>query len=207
MATSENIVAPIQANLRLCFDEAMKVRPGCARGARALETRWLSTTVADTRFARPLDVDLILRLAREREILVMIEEGSMGGFANAVLHTLLVNDALDRGLKLRVMALPDAFTGQDKPDRIYARAGLNAAGIVAAASEALDKSAPARFALRQCGKLSEGAWTTANKGEPIIPLASRTAHRLRSSRGPAASSVRRSPRRCEGTAGTESSPS
>jgi len=72
----------------------------------------------------------------------------VGGFANAVLQTVLVHVALDRELKVRVMSLPDAFTGQDKPEGIYAKAGLDAAEIVAAAFEALDKSAPARLALR-----------------------------------------------------------
>ncbi len=116
--------------------------------AKNLEARGLSTTVADARFAKPLDVDLILRLAREHEVLITIEEGAMGGFGSAVLQTLLVHDALDRGLKVRVMSLPDAFIDQDKPERMYAKAGLDAAGIVAAAFEALNKQAPARLARR-----------------------------------------------------------
>jgi 1-deoxy-D-xylulose-5-phosphate synthase len=107
--------------------------------------------------ARPLDVDLILALAREREILVTIAKGSMGVFASAVLQTLLAPDALDRGLKVRVMSSPDAFAGQDKPERIDAKAGIDAAAIVVAAFEAFDASAPARRALRECGNLPEDA--------------------------------------------------
>ena len=74
--------------------------------------------------------------------------GSAGGFGGAVVQTLLVNNALDHGLKVRVMTLPDAFIDQDKPERAYAKAGRDAAGIVAAAFEALNKRGPARLARR-----------------------------------------------------------
>ncbi len=118
------------------------------KAASDLETRGLSTTVADARFAKPLDVDLILRLAREHEVLITIEEGAAGGFGSAVVQTLLVHGALDHGLRVRVMTLPDVFLDHDQPEKMYANAGLDAAGIVATAFKALDKPVPARAAAR-----------------------------------------------------------
>ncbi len=118
------------------------------KAAKDLETRGLSTTVADARFAKPLDVDLIRRLAREHEVLITIEEGSAGGFGSAVVQTLLVQGAFDHGLRVRVMTLPDVFLDQDQPEKMYAKAGLDAAGIVVAALEALEKPGPARVAGR-----------------------------------------------------------
>jgi 1-deoxy-D-xylulose-5-phosphate synthase len=116
------------------------------KAASELETRGLSTTVADARFAKPLDLDLVLRLAREHEILITIEEGAVGGFGSFVLQALVNDGAFDDGLKVRVMTLPDFFIEHDKPEAMYARAGLDAAGIVATAFEALGKSARARLA-------------------------------------------------------------
>jgi 1-deoxy-D-xylulose-5-phosphate synthase len=107
------------------------------RAADLLAARGFSTTVADARFAKPLDVDLILRLAREHEALVTVEEGAMGGFGSFVLQALAEHGALDRGLKVRVLTLPDIFQDQDKPDAMYAEAGLDADGIVRAALAAL----------------------------------------------------------------------
>ena len=107
------------------------------RAADLLAARGLSTTVADARFAKPLDVDLILRLAREHEALITVEEGAMGGFGSFVLQTLAQHGALDRGLKLRVLTLPDIFQDQDKPEVMYAEAGLDADGIVRSALSAL----------------------------------------------------------------------
>ncbi len=118
------------------------------KAADDLETRGLSTTVADARFAKPLDVDLILRLAREHEVLITIEEGAAGGFGSAVVQTLLVHGALDHGLRVRVMTLPDLFLDHDQPEKMYASAGLDAAGIVATAFKALEKPVPARAAAR-----------------------------------------------------------
>ncbi len=116
------------------------------KAASDLETRGLSTTVADARFAKPLDVDLILRLAREHEVLITIEEGAAGGFGSAVVQTLLVHGALDHGLRVRVVTLPDVFLDHDQPEKMYANAGLDAAGIVATAFKALGKPVPARAA-------------------------------------------------------------
>ena len=100
----------------------------------------LSTTVADARFAKPLDVDLLLRLAREHEVLITIEEGSIGGFGSFVLQTLAEHGVLDRGLKVRSMVLPDFFIDQDSPNAMYAKAGLDAKGIVAKVFEALGQN-------------------------------------------------------------------
>ncbi len=110
------------------------------KAASELEARGLSTTVADARFAKPLDLGLVLRLAREHEILITIEEGSIGGFGSHVLQALIGNGVLDMGLKVRTMMLPDTFIDHDKPDVMYAKAGLDAAGIVAQAFNALGAS-------------------------------------------------------------------
>ncbi len=107
------------------------------KAADMLAARGLSTTVADARFAKPLDIDLILRLAREHEALITVEEGSIGGFGAFVLHALAEHGALDRGLKVRTLTLPDIFQDQDKPEIMYALAGLDAEGIVRGALSAL----------------------------------------------------------------------
>jgi 1-deoxy-D-xylulose-5-phosphate synthase len=109
------------------------------KAASELEARGLSATVADARFAKPLDRDLVLRLARGHEILITIEEGSTGGFGSHVLQTLIRSSKLDNGLKVRTMTLPDRFIDQDKPDVMYAKAGLDAAGIVTEALQALGR--------------------------------------------------------------------
>ncbi len=105
--------------------------------ADQLAARGLSATVADARFAKPLDEALILRLAREHEALITVEEGGMGGFGAFVLQFLASKGALDRGLKIRTLALPDRFQDQDKPEAMYVEAGLDANGIAAAALQAL----------------------------------------------------------------------
>jgi 1-deoxy-D-xylulose-5-phosphate synthase len=107
------------------------------KAADMLAARGLSATVADARFAKPLDVDLILRLAREHEALVTVEEGAIGGFGAFVLHALAEHGALDRGLKVRTLVLPDVFQDQDDPAAMYASAGLDAEGIVRGALDAL----------------------------------------------------------------------
>ena len=112
----------------------------CLKAADELATYGLSTTVADARFAKPLDVDLLLRLAREHEVLLTIEEGSIGGFAGFVMQALAEHGVLDRGLKVRSMVLPDVFVDQDSPNAMYAKAGLDAKGIVAKAFQALGQN-------------------------------------------------------------------
>ena len=109
----------------------------CARAADKLAAMGLSTTLADARFAKPLDQDLISRLAREHEVLLTVEEGSIGGFGAFVLHDLSKLGVLDRGVKIRTLTLPDIFQDQDKPELMYAAAGLDADSIANAALTAL----------------------------------------------------------------------
>ena len=109
------------------------------KAADALAVQGFSTTVADARFAKPLDEDLILRLAREHEVLITVEEGAVGGFGAFVLHMLAENGALDRGLRVRTMTLPDTFQDQEAPFDMYETAGLNARHIAAKALEAMGK--------------------------------------------------------------------
>jgi 1-deoxy-D-xylulose-5-phosphate synthase len=111
------------------------------KAAEELAAFGLSTTVADARFAKPLDTDLVLRLAAEHELLITIEEGAIGGFAAQVFQTLSEHGALDRGLKIRSMVLPDIFIDQDSPNAMYAKAGLDAKGIVKKVFEVFGKDA------------------------------------------------------------------
>jgi 1-deoxy-D-xylulose-5-phosphate synthase len=111
----------------------------CLKAAEELSGFGLATTVADARFAKPLDTDLVLRLAREHEVLVTVEEGATGGFGTYVLQALADHGVLDRGLKVRSMVLPDIFIDQDSPNVMYAKAGLDSKGIVAKVFEALGK--------------------------------------------------------------------
>ena len=112
----------------------------CLKAADQLAGFGLSATVADARFAKPLDEDLIRRLARHHEVLVTVEEASVGGFSSQVLQFLALDGALDRGLKVRPMVLPDLFLDQDKPEAMYARAHLNAQGIVSTVFAALGRT-------------------------------------------------------------------
>ena len=116
------------------------------KAADLLSARGVSATVADARFAKPLDGELILRLAREHEALITVEEGAMGGFGAFVLQFLAEQGALDAGLKIRTLHLPDVFQDQDLPAAMYAAAGLNADHIAAASLQALgvDASRAAR---------------------------------------------------------------
>jgi 1-deoxy-D-xylulose-5-phosphate synthase len=116
--------------------------------AEQLEQAGLSTTVADARFAKPLDRDLIRRLAANHEVLITVEEGSSGGFGAAVLHVLAEDGLLDRGLKVRTLVLPDVFIDQSKPGAMYAAAGLDAAGIVGTVFAALGREQASDSAAR-----------------------------------------------------------
>jgi 1-deoxy-D-xylulose-5-phosphate synthase len=111
----------------------------CLKAAKELTALGLSATVADARFAKPLDSDLVARLAREHEVLVTVEEGSIGGFGSYVLQELAEQGLLDQGLRIRCMILPDLFIDQDSPAAMYASAGLDARAIVAKVFEALGK--------------------------------------------------------------------
>ena len=107
------------------------------KAAETLEAKGLSTTVADLRFAKPLDIDLIRRLLTTHEVAVTIEEGAVGGFGAHVLTLASDEGLIDGGLKLRTMRLPDVFQDQDKPEAQYAEAGLDADHIVATVLTAL----------------------------------------------------------------------
>ncbi|MDE2183070.1 MAG: 1-deoxy-D-xylulose-5-phosphate synthase [Alphaproteobacteria bacterium] len=110
------------------------------QAADKLAAYGLSTTVADARFAKPLDRDLIRRLAREHELLLTVEEAAAGGFSAHVLQFLAWEGLLDGGLKVRPLTLPDRFQNQDSPEKMYAEAGLDANSIAAAALSALGRS-------------------------------------------------------------------
>ncbi len=102
----------------------------CLQAAEELAGEGLQITIADARFAKPLDTDLVLRLADEHACLVTVEEGAIGGFSAQVMQTLADSGRLDGGLAVRSMVLPDRFLDQDKPEAMYAAAGLDLAGIV-----------------------------------------------------------------------------
>ena len=111
----------------------------CLKAADELDTHGLSTTVADARFMKPLDLDMILKLAREHDVLITIEEGSIGGFGTHVLQALADHGALDGRVRVRNLVLPDTYIDHDSPAAMYAQAGLDAKGIVAKVFEALGK--------------------------------------------------------------------
>jgi 1-deoxy-D-xylulose-5-phosphate synthase len=111
----------------------------CEKAADELAAHGLSATIADARFMKPLDTELILRLARDHEILLTVEEGAIGGFGSHVMQLLAENGMLDGGLRVRAMVLPDVFLDHDTPAAMYGRAGLDAKGIVAKVFETLGK--------------------------------------------------------------------
>ena len=117
------------------------------QAADQLETLGLSATVADARFAKPLDTDLVKRLADEHEVLITIEEGSVGGFGAFVLHELAASGRLDGGLKIRTMTLPDIFIDQDTPEIMYKQARLDADSIVEEVFKVLGKDLRSQSAL------------------------------------------------------------
>nr|WP_232845769.1 1-deoxy-D-xylulose-5-phosphate synthase [Aurantimonas marina] len=109
--------------------------------AEELDTFGLSTTVADARFAKPLDADLIARLARDHEVLILVEEGASGGFATQVLGHLAVRGLLDHGLKVRPLTMPDRFVDHAAPEAMVKTAALDRKGIVDAVFRALGAEA------------------------------------------------------------------
>jgi 1-deoxy-D-xylulose-5-phosphate synthase len=115
----------------------------CTKAAETLAAHGISATVADARFAKPLDGELILSLAREHELLITIEEGAIGGFGAQVMQLLSDAGALERsGFKIRSMILPDIFIDHDSPPAMYAKAGLDATGIVNKVFEVFGRQAP-----------------------------------------------------------------
>ena len=112
----------------------------CLKAADQLQTFGLSTTVADARFAKPLDGRLIRELAANHEVLITVEEGSVGGFGSHVLQFLSEQGLLDRGLRVRAKVLPDVFIDHGKPEAMYEAAGLDASGIVQTVFAALGRA-------------------------------------------------------------------
>jgi len=108
--------------------------------AESLKAHGLTTTVADARFAKPLDLDMIRDLALNHEVLVTIEEGSIGGFGSHVLDYLSNEGLLENGLKVRTLNLPDIFQDQDSPEAMYQQAGLCASDIVKVSLKALRRN-------------------------------------------------------------------
>ena len=108
---------------------------------RLAEEHGVEATVADARFAKPLDHELILQMARHHQVVITIEEGATGGFGAHVLHFLAGSGRLDRGLCIRTMTLPDRFLDQDTPRAMYEAAGLHARHIVDTALAALGMEA------------------------------------------------------------------
>jgi 1-deoxy-D-xylulose-5-phosphate synthase len=120
----------------------------CLKAAEDLSARGLSVTVADMRFAKPLDTDLLRRLASEHEMLLTVEEGSIGGFAAHVM-TFLTNEGLmDKGLKVRPMTLPDRFIAHNAPRAQYDDSGLNASHIAATILKTLGRNEEAESVAR-----------------------------------------------------------
>ena len=123
-------ILSLGAHLSECFD-----------AAAMLEDEGVSVTVADARFAKPLDENLVLRLARSHRALVTVEEGAEGGFGSVVMHALARHGAFDRGLAIRNVCLPDRFIEQASPAEMYADAGMTAADIAAVARSAMGRGA------------------------------------------------------------------
>ena len=95
-----------------------------------MEIKGISSTVIDARFAKPLDDKLIMDLSLNHEVLVTIEEGSIGGFGSHVMQLLSDRGVFDKGLKFRSMILPDRFLDQDTPEKMYKKAGLDCDSII-----------------------------------------------------------------------------
>ena len=121
----------------------------CLLAAEDLDAAGLSTTVADARFAKPLDYDLIRQLARHHEILITVEEGAVGGFGSQVMQFLAMDGLLDNGLKIRSLVMPDVWMEQAKPEVMNAHAGLDRAGIVSTVFKVLGR--PAAFGVGAAG--------------------------------------------------------
>ena len=109
----------------------------CLKASESLNQKGISVTIADMRFAKPIDEDLILELCSNHEALITIEEGSIGGFGSHVIHFASSRGILDKGIKLRSMILPDVFIDQDTPENMYKKAGLDAHSIEEKILEAL----------------------------------------------------------------------
>jgi 1-deoxy-D-xylulose-5-phosphate synthase len=119
----------IQEGKQVCLLSLGTRLEECKIAANELKNKGISTTIIDARFAKPLDEKLILKSAENHEVLITIEEGSIGGFGSHVANLLAENGVFDKGLKFRSMILPDVFIDQDTPEKMYDVAGLNAKHI------------------------------------------------------------------------------
>ncbi len=119
----------IQEGKQVCLLSLGTRLEECKIAANELKNKGISTTIIDARFAKPLDEKLILKSAENHEVLITIEEGSIGGFGSHVANLLAENGIFDKGLKFRSMILPDVFIDQDTPEKMYDVAGLNAKHI------------------------------------------------------------------------------
>jgi 1-deoxy-D-xylulose-5-phosphate synthase len=109
----------------------------CKKAKEILQKKGIEITIIDARFAKPLDEKLILEVASNHELIITIEEGSIGGFGSHVMKLLSDRGVFDKGLKFRSMILPDVFIDQDSPEKMYDKAGLNSSSIVEKIEEAL----------------------------------------------------------------------
>ena len=119
----------IQEGKQVCILSLGTRLEECKLAAEELKNKGVLTTIIDARFAKPLDEELILKCAREHEVMITIEEGSIGGFASHVKNLLAEKGVFDNGLKFRSMTLPDTFIEQDNPKKMYDLAGLNSSQI------------------------------------------------------------------------------
>tara|TARA_B110001450_G_scaffold172179_1_gene160609 strand:- start:64 stop:636 length:573 start_codon:yes stop_codon:yes gene_type:complete len=119
----------IQEGKQVCILSLGTRLEECKIAAEELKNKGVSTTIIDARFAKPLDQELILKCSREHEVMITIEEGSIGGFGSHVENLLAEKGIFDKGLKFRSMTLPDIFIEQDSPKKMYEVAGLNASQI------------------------------------------------------------------------------
>ncbi len=129
----------IQEGTQVCLLSLGTRLEECKVASEELKAKGISTTIIDARFAKPLDEDLILKSAREHELMITIEEGSIGGFGSHVKNLLAEKGIFDKGLKFRSMTLPDAFIEQDNPKKMYDIAGLNSPQITKKVLEVLFK--------------------------------------------------------------------
>ena len=119
----------IQEGKQVCILSLGTRLEECKLAAEELKNKGILTTIIDARFAKPLDQELILKCARDHEVMITIEEGSIGGFGSHVKNLLAEKGMFDEGLKFRSMTLPDIFIEQDIPKKMYELAGLNSSQI------------------------------------------------------------------------------
>ena len=130
----------IQEGTQVCILSLGTRLEECKLAAEELKSKGISTTIIDARFAKPLDEKLILNCAKQHEVMITIEEGSIGGFGSHVMQFLSDRGVFDRGLKFRSMILPDIFIDQDTPEKMYEIAGLDSSSIFNKVEETLNSN-------------------------------------------------------------------